>query len=149
MRDPEEAEPGMPLTGGGVMFRGRAVERLTEGLPRQKWNSFTACPYEDLADPGRIHLDPLGNLHLCQGIVIGNIFERPLKEILNEFDPADDPIVGPILEGGPSALVERHDLEHEDGYIDACHICYAARDALRSQYPAELTPDQVYGIYGD
>ena len=149
MRDPEEAEPGLTLTGGGVMFRGRAVEKLTAGVPRQRWNSFTACPYEDLADPGRVHLDPLGNLHLCQGIVIGNIFERPLKEILNEFDPADDPIVGPILEGGPTALVERHGLEHEEGYVDACHICYAAREALRTQYPAELTPDQVYGIYGD
>jgi hypothetical protein len=131
------------------MFRGRAVESLVAGLPRQPWNSFTDCPYEDLVDPGRIHLDPFGNLHLCQGIAMGNLFERPLKEILEEYNYRSHPIAGPIVEGGPAQLVNYYDLETEPGYVDACHLCYSARLALRPRFPAELRPDQMYGVTGD
>lgn len=147
-RNPEEAPPGLPLTGGGVMFRGRAVERLTAGLPRRPWESFNLCPYESLDDPGRLHLDPLGNLHACQGVVIGNLFERPLKVILADYQPEEHPIVGPILEGGPAALVRAYDLPHEAGYVDACHLCYRAREELRPRFPAILGPDQMYGSPG-
>jgi MoaA/NifB/PqqE/SkfB family radical SAM enzyme len=145
-RDPREAPPGETLTGGGVMFRGRAVESLVAGMPRQPWSSFTECPYENLVDPGRIHLDPFGNLHLCQGIAMGNLFERPLKEILEEYDYRSHPIAGPIVDGGPAQLVNYYDLETEPGYVDACHLCYSARLTLRPRFPVELRPDQMYGV---
>jgi MoaA/NifB/PqqE/SkfB family radical SAM enzyme len=144
----EETAPGLPLTGGDVMYRGRAAEKLVEGLPRQPWKNLVDCPYENLLHPERIHLDPLGNLHICQGIVVGNLFERPLKEIIAEYDPQAHPIVGPLLEGGPAQLVQTYGLDHESGYVDACHLCYSARQALRSQFPAELRPDQMYGVVG-
>jgi hypothetical protein len=144
-RDPEEAPPGLPLTGGGVMFRGRAAERLTAGLPRRPWSSFNLCPYEDMTKPGRLHLDPLGNLHACQGIIIGNLFGRPLKVILAEYRPEQHPVIGPIVRGGPAALVEAYEVPHEPGYVDACHLCYQARKALRARFPAALGPDQMYG----
>jgi hypothetical protein len=147
-RDPGEGTPGEPVTGGGVMYRGRAAETLVDGLPRQPWNSFDECPYEDLVDPGRVHLDPLGNLHLCQGISMGNLFEYPLKQILEEYIPENHPIAGPLINGGPAQLVTRYGLDHEPGYVDACHLCYSARLALRSRFPAELAPDQMYGIVG-
>ncbi|MFN2187802.1 MAG: radical SAM protein [Candidatus Promineifilaceae bacterium] len=148
-RDPNEAEPGATLTGGGVMYRGRAAEVLVGDLPRQPWESFRECPYENLVDPGRIHLDPLGYLHLCQGISIGNLFERPLKELLEEYSHEDHPIAGPLVRGGPAMLVSEYDLEHEPGYVDACHLCYTARLALRPRFPVELAPDQMYGVIGD
>jgi hypothetical protein len=145
-RQPGESEPGEPLTGGGVMYRGRAAEMLVEGLPRQPWDSFTECPYEDLAEPGRVHLDPLGNLHLCQGVVMGNLFRRPLKQIVAEYDPATHPIVGPLLAGGPARLVRNYELGHQPGYVDACHLCYTARQALRVRFSELLGPDQMYGV---
>lgn len=148
-RDPEEAEPGATLTGGGVMYRGRAAEALVADLPRQPWESFTECPYENLVDPGRVHLDPLGYLHLCQGIVMGNIFERPLKEILEGYTYENHPIAGPLVDGGPAQLVNQYDLDPEPGYVDACHLCYSARMALRSRFPTELGPDQMYGVNRD
>lgn len=148
LRAPEESEPGLPVVGGGVMFRGRAAEILVDGVPRQPWDSLTNCPYENLADPGRVHLDPFGNLHACQGLVIGNLFETPLKEILAGYDPHQHPVIGPLLEGGPAALVEEYNLSHGDGYVDACHLCYTARRALRPRFPAELGPDQMYGVQG-
>jgi len=145
-RDPAEAEPGLPLTGGGVMFRGRAAEKLAPAVKGQPWSGLTACPYEDLASPGRLHVDPFGYLHLCQGLVIGNMFVRPLKEILAHFDPCVHPIAGPLIEGGPRRLVETYALDHEPEYVDACHLCYMARQMLREEFPMLLGPDHMYGL---
>jgi hypothetical protein len=133
-------------TGGQVRFRGRAVATLTEGVPRRSWAEFTACPDEDFTDPGRIHVDAYGNLHVCQGLVMGNLWQRPLKQIVLEYDPNAHPIIAPLLEGGPAALVERYGIPREDTYIDACHLCYLARDVLRSRFPELLAPDQMYGV---
>lgn len=146
-RDPTQFEPGTPVTSGGVMYRGRAAKQLVEGLPHQSWQSFTSCPYENLANPSRVHLDPLGNLHLCQGLVMGNLFEQPLQQIVQEYDPLTHPVVGPLLEGGPAYLVQRYGLDHQPGYVDACHLCYMARQALRDCFPGALGPNQMYGEF--
>jgi hypothetical protein len=138
-------EKGEPITGGPVRFRGRAVYKLVEGLPRQPWTEFTECPDEDFAEPGRVHLDAFGHVHLCQGVIMGNVWQRPLTEIVADYDPQAHPIIGPLMEGGPAALVGRYDLPHAEGYVDACHLCYLARDALRGQFPELLAPPTVYG----
>ncbi len=137
---------GIPIAEGDVMFRGRAAVKLTDGLPRQPWHSFTTCPYENLVNPGRVHLDPFGYLHLCQGLVMGNLWERPLSEIIRDYDPYTHPIVCDILKGGPAQLIKIYQLNHESGYVDACHLCYTAREALRNQFPAILAPEQMYGV---
>ena len=128
------------------MYRGRAAVALTPGAARQPWEELTACPHEDLRGPGRVHLDPFGNVHICQGLVIGNVFKKPLKEICAEYDADAHPICGPLLEGGPAALVSEYNLPHESGYADACHLCYEARLSLRSCFPEILAPDQMYGV---
>ena len=136
----------LPAGESGVLYRGRAVEKLAARAPQKPWRDFTECPFEDLRDPGRVHVDPLGHLHICQGISMGNLFDAPLKEICNTFDPDSHPITGPLLEGGPSELVRRYGLSHEETYADACHLCYEARRQLRSRFPEILTPDQMYGV---
>lgn len=148
-RDPQTAPPGRPLAGGDIMFRGRAAEKLTDTLPKRPWDSFTSCPYEELEKPSRVHLDPFGNLHLCQGLVMGNIWQQPLAQILQTYNGRTHPIVSLILAGGPAQLIQQFNLPHEDSYVDACHLCYSAREALRVNFPQILTPDQMYGIAGD
>jgi hypothetical protein len=138
-------EKGEPITGGAVRFRGRAVTQLAKGVARQPWTAFTECPDEDFTDLGRIHVDPYGFLHTCQGLLMGNLWQTPLSKVVASYDPAAHPIIGPLLDGGPVALVERYNLPHEGAYIDACHLCYQARDALRPRFPEFLAPDQVYG----
>jgi MoaA/NifB/PqqE/SkfB family radical SAM enzyme len=128
-----------------VMYRGRAVEKLASRAPSHPWEGFDSCPHEDLREPGRIHLDPLGNLHICQGIVIGNLFEKSLKQICEEYDADAHPICGPLLAGGPAELVTEYNLEHASHYADACHLCYTARTTLRARFPNVLAPDQMYG----
>ncbi len=137
---------GEPVVGGGVKFRGRAVAKLLEGLPRRLWQELTTCPYEDLADPMRVHIDPLGFVHLCQGIVLGNVWARPLVHIMSSYVPSAHPISGPLLEGGPVALARAFDVAHEDSYVDECHFCYDLRDRLRCKAPEWLAPDQMYGV---
>ena len=148
--DPEASSvPGsagtLPPGESAVLYRGRAAELLASSVPPTPWHEFGTCPWEDLRQPGRVHVDPFGNLHICQGISIGNLTERPLTEIVAEFRPDDHPIVGPLLTGGPAEIVRRYELAHADGYADHCHLCYESRRALRSQLPDVLIPDQMYG----
>ena len=137
----------LPIGESGVMFRGRAAEKLAGRVIHRPWTEFTACPHEDLRDPGRVHLDALGNLHVCQGILMGNLFEQPLRTLCEVYDPEVHPVIGPLLKGGPYALARKHGLALAGDYADACHLCYRARQELRSRFPQELSPDQVYGIY--
>jgi hypothetical protein len=135
----------LPAGESGVMYRGRAAVKLAPAAPKHPWPAMTECPYEDLRDPGRVHVDPFGNLHICQGIVIGNLFRAPLAEICAAYDADAHPITGPLLAGGPAELARRHEVAPADGYADACHLCYETRVALRSRFATELSPDPMYG----
>jgi MoaA/NifB/PqqE/SkfB family radical SAM enzyme len=130
-----------------VMYRGRAVEKLAPRATRHPWERFDSCPHDDLREPGRVHLDPLGNVQICQGIAIGNLFEKPLSQICKEYDAEAHPICEPLLDGGPAALVTEYNLPHESSYADACHLCYEARILLRPRFPSQLSPDQMYGVF--
>jgi hypothetical protein len=139
-------EKGQPIVGGSVRFRGRAAVELTSDLPRRPWADFDECPDEDFLDPGRVHVDGHGNVHICQGLLLGNLENSTLKELIDRYDPTAHPIIGPLAAGGPAELVRRYDMPHDDGYVDACHLCYEARSALRERFPQVLGPMQVYGL---
>lgn len=143
---PELTQGQLPLGESGLMYRGRAAEKLAQQAQKYPWESFQECPYEDLCEPGRIHVDPFGNLHICQGISIGNLFQKPLREICRDYIPDSHPITGLLLAGGPVELVRRYNLPHEQNYADACHLCYTSCKALRDRFPEILLPDQMYGI---
>ena len=136
----------LPSGESSVMYRGRAAEKLVTLAEKRPWQEYTDCPHENFREPGRVHLDPLGYVHICQGISLGNVFQTPLKEICQLYDPDTHPITSPLLEGGPAELVRRYDLPCSDGYADACHLCYEARKKLRDRFPDILTPDQMYGV---
>lgn len=136
----------LPPGESALMYRGRAAEVLGPHATTHDWASFDTCPYEDLAAPGRVHLDPFGYVHLCQGIALGNILEDPLTAIFAGYEPSAHPIAGPLIEGGPAELVRRYGLEHTQAYADACHLCDHARRQLRARFPRILAPDAMYGI---
>ena len=137
---------GSAIIGGDVVFRGRAVEKLTTDLTTRNWEEFSQCPYEDLENPTRVHIDPFGHVHYCQGISIGNIWETPLSELLLNYRVDSHPICGPLAKGGPVLLAETHRVPHDDRYIDECHFCYLLRSALLDRFPMYLAPRQVYGL---
>ena len=145
-RDATPAVGQLPSGESAIMYRGRAAANLSARAKPTAWDELTECPYEDLRDPGRIHVDPFGNLHLCQGISLGNMFETPLTELCAGYTPESHAIAGPLLSGGPAQLVKQYAVPHEDAYADACHLCYQSRLALREEFPQILTPDQMYGV---
>lgn len=142
----EGQEKGGPVIGGGAMFRGRAVEKLTEGLPRKPWQTLTECPHEDLQSPSRVHVDHYGNVHLCQGLSMGNMWERPLSELVLEYAADAHPVCGPLAKGGPALLASQYNVDHESDYVDECHFCYLVRRALIDRFPGYLAPREVYGF---
>lgn len=139
-------QAGEPVEGGAIMYRGRAAVMLAPDKADLSWDGFNKCPHERLDDPGRVHIDPTGEVHLCQGISIGNLFEQPLNRLMENYDPEMHPIVGPLLTSGPTGLVHTYKLQHAEKYADACHLCYDARIQLRDQFPMVLRPDSIYGV---
>ena len=147
--DREEANATRPRISADdttVHYRGRAAEKLAPLVRHQPWESFTTCPWEDLRQPERVHVDSMGNLHICQGLSIGNLLKNPLTQIMANYDPDTHPVIGPLLDGGPAALVRQFALDHEQEYADACHLCYRSRSKLRGKFPDILTPGQMYGM---
>ena len=142
----EKAPRQVPAGESAVVFRGRAAAKLACHARQHPWEQYTECPFEDLREPGRVHLDPLGFVHICQGISLGNFFERPLREIFEGYDPDAHPITGPLLRGGPAELARANGVTCRPGYADACHLCYEIRRQLTQRYPEELAPAQVYGV---
>ena len=144
--NPDPEKKGQSLIGGGAMFRGRAADLLTEGLPTRPWKELVECPHEELVSPSRVHVDCYGNIHICQGISIGNFWEKPLSEIMAEYDAEKNPICGPLERNGPAGLIEELDLNPNDEYVDECQACFFLRRELIDQYPGVLAPRQVYGL---
>ena len=136
----------LPIGKTGVMYRGRAAEKLVDKTNLTDWEEFTTCPYEDLREPGRVHVDPCGHVHIFQGISLGNLFQVPLIEVCARYNPEMHPITGPLLRGGPAELARYYGIVREGGFADACHLCYEVRRKLRIRFPDILTPDQMYGV---
>jgi MoaA/NifB/PqqE/SkfB family radical SAM enzyme len=137
---------GQPVVGGGALFKGRAADRLTGGLPTRPGASFRECSHEELVAPDRVHIDPFGNVQVCQGVSIGNAWDRPLSEIVDTHDASAHPICGPLSRGGPAELARTHGVELDGEFVDECHYCFEVRRTLLDRYPALLAPRQVYGL---
>jgi hypothetical protein len=142
-----EVKGQLPPGQSRVMYRGRAAVKLAPGAPLHPWEQFRECPCEDLRDPGRIHVDPFGNLHLCQGLLLGNLFREPLHQVWAAYQPEEHLLAAALLAGGPAELARRFDLAPAPGaaYADACHLCYETRLALRPRFPQLLGPTAMYG----
>lgn len=138
----------LPEGQSAVMYRGRAARELAGKASLQPWDTFSRCEHEELREPGRVHVDPFGHVHLCQGLSLGNLFATPLSAVCAAYDPETHPIVGPLLAGGPAELARRYGVAHEAEYADCCHLCDHTRRELRSLFPAILTPDEMYGGQG-
>ena len=146
---PGTTDKGRPVVGGGAKFRGRAVEKLAKNLPRRPWQELCECPYENLEAPSRVHVDAYGNVHICQGISLGNMWETPLSSLISNYRADSHPICGPLVHGGPAALANALGVplsKHDAGYIDECHLCFMVRKRAIDTFPDQLAPRQVYGL---
>ena len=90
--------------------RGRIVPKRSSSDIRELF--LTECPFEDLRNPKRVHIDSFGIVHLCQGLSMGNMWEIPLSDLVNNYDPDAHPICGPLLKGGSAQLVKEYNVQH-------------------------------------
>jgi hypothetical protein len=74
---PKEIE-GIKVDLWELMYRGRACAKLADKESKKSWREFTKCPYEDFTNQERVHIDPFGYVHVCQGITIGNLWKKNL-----------------------------------------------------------------------
>jgi hypothetical protein len=146
-----ETEPLFPLADfrdcatRSLMLIGRATKHLATGLPENLTNETPGCPYHDLADPKKISVEPYGYLHICQGIALGNVWDKPLSDILKHSRPVDNPVLGPIIRGGPVELGQIYHTQPVQVTNDPCWYCYQVRSSLLDRFPQVLAPRQVYG----
>jgi hypothetical protein len=151
--DPREEECGETLSSRSgeeatpVMLRGRAAHEMVSGLEVRHVSAFTECPFEELDAPTRLHVDPYGNAHICQGILAGNVWDSSLAQIVQGYEPREHPVIGPLISGGPNALAEGTGIGTGSHFASECHACYEIRRALRDDvfYKRMLGPNQVYG----
>ncbi len=92
---------GEPVVGGSVMFRGRAAEKLTARFAARRLARIWRVSARGFGNPGRVHIDAYGNVHLCQGISMGNAWQTPLSTLVKNYAARQHPIVAPLLEAVP------------------------------------------------
>jgi len=143
--DSEQVQ-GAPKTGGEVVLKGRAVATLASEAPQRHFSCFSECTQEELVNPGRVHLDPFGNVFVCQGLSLGNIWQRPLAAMMVQYRPQEHPIIGPLVRGGPAELARVYGLPEGDAYASDCHLCFLVRRSCVDRFPGYLCPASVYGL---
>lgn len=126
-------------------LRGRAAHDLVDGLELHHVSAFTECSLEELRAPRRVHVGPYGEVHVCQGILAGNVWETSLAQVVRGYDPESHPIIGPLVKGGPAELARRTGFGTDGRFATECHACYEIRRAVRSEHKRVLGPAQVYG----
>lgn len=130
-----------------VVCRGRASTSRLCLTGRHDWQSLTTCPVT-FGGRSRVHLGPFGQIHLCQGLLIGRDARREsLVEIFADFDPEAHPICAALSEGGPAELARlamRSGFVPEDSYADGCKLCFEARRHLVARFPELLGPAEMY-----
>jgi hypothetical protein len=129
-----------------LMMTGRAVETLSEGLPRSNWQEFASCPRTDLTDPEEVFIDAYGYVQICPGISIGNACEAPLHDIIEKFAIQSHAIIQLLETKGPSGLMKDSAIHPDAEYVNPCHCCYSIRRELIDQYPDWFAPRHVYGF---
>ena len=128
------------------MYSGRAATFFAEQAAGIGAEGLAHCPRADLAKPSSLFVDAFGYVQICPGIAIGNTFQAPLEQIINNYDVSTHEILHHIQDAGPAGLIEELDLPPVSKIADTCHGCYITRKALIDKYPHILGPRQVYGL---
>jgi len=97
-------------------------------------------------NPAMVWVDAYGNVMLCYGIVIGNVYNTPFIDIINNYSLENSEITKCISVGGPKELlklVNKNNISMELKFYDECDVCFNARKVLQPYY-SELHPRECY-----
>jgi MoaA/NifB/PqqE/SkfB family radical SAM enzyme len=86
-----------------------------------------------LIDPKSICIEPSGEVDICWNLPIGNAKQKPLSQIITEYNWQDYPTIRVLVEQGPMSLlrsIKRRFGEYQKNeFIDKCHLCIETRKA--------------------
>jgi len=85
----------------------------------------------NLKNPESICIEPSGAANICWNLSIGNAKQRPLSQLISQYDWHQNPTIKTLVEEGPTELLKLpqardHKLE-ETYYINKCHLCIETR----------------------
>jgi len=123
-----------------VMPVGRAAKNLHEFFPHTPLAG--PCEGEPIIDnaltnPGSVCIDPSGAVNICWNLAVGNAKQKPLSNIISEYDWRKNPTIKTLVEEGPMGLLslrQAHDFKlQENYYINKCHLCTEIRKQRESK----------------
>lgn len=129
--------------------KGATINRPKKtGVPRGLCSDLSEClGQRSPFNPAMVWIDPYGNVMICYGIVIGNVYLQSFGDIINNYSHENNEITSLLAADGPKglhALAYRKNRAVPAGYFDECDLCYQVRKTLRSDYPHLLEPDECY-----
>lgn len=119
-------------------------------IPQGKCTELNTCLGERSPfNPAMVWIDPYGNVMICYGIIIGNIYSNSLNEIIGEYNPEKFPLLNKLAEHGPKgifAVAKEKGMNSSVGFYDECDLCYQSRSYLQKQYPDLIGPAECYPV---
>jgi len=122
-----------------IMPLGRAVQNLRKFFPHT--SVYGPCEGEPiienaLTNPESVCIEPSGSVNICWDLAIGNARQRPLSQIISEYDWQQNPVIKTLVEEGPTGLLNLPRASgyklQENRYISKCHLCTEIRKTLNT-----------------
>ncbi|MDR1533206.1 MAG: radical SAM protein [Clostridiales bacterium] len=132
--------------GNNIFPSGNALKHLGEYFPAPDKIDLTALcgamPYTTRLDEvSCIGINPNGDVNLCS-VTIGNIYNKDILDIADEYNPHKNPALSAVLNGGAAALLQYAKGQgvtvDTGGCRSACGVCRTVMAALREK-------ENVYG----
>lgn len=99
-----------------------------------------------------IHIDPFGNVFCgqCSGIIIGNLHQKSLGTLWEQFDPPNLSFWSLLFESGPAALLPQavsRGFQPAPLYGSKCHLCTDIRRFFfdKGSFLSIIGPEGCYG----
>lgn len=123
---------GVTVSGGNIIaLSGLAKEHFWSYYPETPIDLDVACgtiPFTNpLTNIKTLRILPTGNIAICRGIVIGNLFDNDIESIIHDYNPDTHRAVSLMLNGGLRRL--HGEAEEKIGTIDLkgfrcpCDLC--------------------------
>jgi MoaA/NifB/PqqE/SkfB family radical SAM enzyme len=117
-----------------VLPVGRAARNLRQYFKRESLRGpCVGDPILEnaLTSPECITIEPSGEVSICWNLAIGNAKQKPLNQIICDYEWKRNPVIRTLVEEGPIGLVEdarRKGFRFRSAqYVNKCHLCIEVR----------------------
>jgi MoaA/NifB/PqqE/SkfB family radical SAM enzyme len=123
---------GIKISNGNIIVpSGLAKENLKSYYKKEDININKRCGEiaftNSLKNIKSIRILPNGNINICRGLTIGNIFKEKIENIIKKYNPYTDTVMSMLLDGG---IMKVYQYTEECGtkinvndYYSPCDLC--------------------------